>query len=131
MESGVAEAAAAAAAAAWTLYSRASNEMRASYVLLVYRLNDLVGSDVGFHVGKNFLDSFPDRVYISQLIPMMNQLKRLGEKTGKGFYKVRRYVCCRGEDSESMIVPLQEDGLLQGGGERRPARAFAWWAHRF
>jgi len=47
-----------------------------------------VGSDVGFHVGKNFLESFPDRVYISQLIPIMNQLKRLGEKTGKGFYKV-------------------------------------------
>jgi hypothetical protein len=52
------------------------------------RLNDLVGSDIGLHVGKNFLDSFPERVYISSLIPLMNQHKRLGEKTGKGFYKV-------------------------------------------
>lgn len=52
------------------------------------RLNDLVGSDVGLHVGKNFVDSFPERVYISQLIPLLNQHKRLGEKTGKGFYKV-------------------------------------------
>lgn len=25
------------------------------------RLNDLVGSDIGLHVGKNFLDSFPER----------------------------------------------------------------------
>lgn len=58
-----------------------------------FRLNDLVGSDVGFHVGKNFLESFPDRVYISQLIPIMNQLKRLGEKTGKGFYKVGARTC--------------------------------------
>ena len=53
------------------------------------RLNDLVGSDVGLHVGKNFLDAFPDRVHVSHLIPLMNQHKRLGEKTGKGFYQVR------------------------------------------
>lgn len=53
-----------------------------------HRLNDLVGSDVGLHVGKNFVDSFPERVYISSIIPLLNQHKRLGEKTGKGFYKV-------------------------------------------
>ena len=51
-----------------------------------FRLNDLVGSDIGLHVGKNFLESFPERVYISQVIPLLNQHKRLGEKTGKGFY---------------------------------------------
>ena len=48
-----------------------------------------MGSDVGLHVGKNFLDSFPDRVHVSALIPLLNQNKRLGEKTGKGFYQVR------------------------------------------
>ena len=47
-----------------------------------------MGSDVGLHVGKNFIESFPDRVVVSQLIPELNRLKRLGEKTGKGFYKV-------------------------------------------
>lgn len=26
-----------------------------------FRLNDLVGSDIGLHVGKNFLESFSDR----------------------------------------------------------------------
>lgn len=53
-----------------------------------FRLNDLVGSDIGLHVGKNFVDSFPERVYISQVIPLLNQHKRLGEKSGAGFYKV-------------------------------------------
>lgn len=38
------------------------------------------------HVGQNFIDSFPERVVRSQLIPMMNKAKRLGEKTGRGFY---------------------------------------------
>lgn len=51
------------------------------------RLNDLVGSDIGLHVGKNFFDSFPERVYPGQLIKLMNEAKRLGEKSGAGFYK--------------------------------------------
>ncbi len=46
-----------------------------------------MGSDVGLHVGKNFVDSFPERVYTSTLIPLLNQHKRLGEKTKAGFYK--------------------------------------------
>jgi enoyl-CoA hydratase/3-hydroxyacyl-CoA dehydrogenase len=54
----------------------------------VCRLNDLVGSDIGLHVGKNFVESFPERVYVSQLIPLLNAAKRLGEKSGSGFYKV-------------------------------------------
>lgn len=52
-----------------------------------FRLSDLVGGDVGLHVGKNFVESFPDRTYKSALIPMLNDMKRLGEKTGRGFYK--------------------------------------------
>jgi 3-hydroxyacyl-CoA dehydrogenase len=45
--------------------------------------------DIGLHVGKNFVESFPERVYTSSLIPSLNEAKRLGEKSGKGFYKVR------------------------------------------
>lgn len=30
------------------------------------------------------------QVYVSHLIPLLNEHKRLGEKTGKGFYKVGR-----------------------------------------
>ena len=54
-----------------------------------FRLNDLVGSDIGLHVGKNFVEAFPERVYASHLIPLLNEAGRLGEKSGAGFYKVR------------------------------------------
>lgn len=46
-----------------------------------------VGGDVGLHVGKNFIESFPERVVKSHLIPLLNEAGRLGEKTGSGFYK--------------------------------------------
>lgn len=55
-----------------------------------FRLSDLVGSDIGLHVGKNFVDSFPERVYVSRIFPLLVEAKRLGEKSGAGFYKVRR-----------------------------------------
>jgi enoyl-CoA hydratase/3-hydroxyacyl-CoA dehydrogenase len=55
--------------------------------MCVRRLNDLVGSDIGLHVGKNIFDSFPERVYPGHLIRLLNEAKRLGEKTGAGFYK--------------------------------------------
>lgn len=32
------------------------------------RLSDLVGADVGLHVGKNILDSFPERSYPARII---------------------------------------------------------------
>ncbi|KAI8110882.1 hypothetical protein M9434_004456 [Picochlorum sp. BPE23] len=51
-----------------------------------FRLSDLVGADIGLHVGKNFLDSFPDRCYPARIIMILNEKKRLGEKTGSGFY---------------------------------------------
>jgi 3-hydroxyacyl-CoA dehydrogenase len=46
-----------------------------------------VGSDIGLHVGKNFIDAFPERVVKSHLIPLLNEANRLGEKSGAGFYK--------------------------------------------
>ena len=52
-----------------------------------FRLSDLVGGDVGVHVGANFVESFPERVYRTNLIPSLVAAKRLGEKTGAGFYK--------------------------------------------
>jgi 3-hydroxyacyl-CoA dehydrogenase len=50
------------------------------------RLMDLVGGDISLHVGANFVENFADRVYTSHLIPLLNDAKRLGEKTGKGIY---------------------------------------------
>eukprot|EP00210_Caulerpa_lentillifera_P001123 g1082.t2 len=55
-----------------------------------FRLSDLVGADIGLHVGKNFSDCFPERVYKTQLLTLMNKLNRLGEKTGVGFYKFQK-----------------------------------------
>ncbi|KAK9812903.1 hypothetical protein WJX72_005569 [[Myrmecia] bisecta] len=52
-----------------------------------FRLSDLVGADIGMHVGKSYLEAFPDRVYVSKLIMGLNAANRLGEKTGQGFYK--------------------------------------------
>jgi enoyl-CoA hydratase/3-hydroxyacyl-CoA dehydrogenase len=52
-----------------------------------FRLSDLVGADVGLHVGSNFVQAFPERVYKAGLILALNQAKRLGEKSGAGFYK--------------------------------------------
>lgn len=52
-----------------------------------FRLSDLVGADIGLHVGKNFIDSFPERCYPARIIAILNEKKRLGEKTGSGFYK--------------------------------------------
>jgi enoyl-CoA hydratase/3-hydroxyacyl-CoA dehydrogenase len=39
-------------------------------------------------VGKNFVDSFPQRVFVSSIFPLLVEAKRLGEKSGSGFYKV-------------------------------------------
>ena len=37
-------------------------------------------------MGANFHDSFPERVYKAPIFPALNDAKRLGEKTGSGFY---------------------------------------------
>jgi len=52
-----------------------------------FRLSDLVGGDVGFHVTKTFVGAYPERCYQSQINPLMFEDKRLGEKTGAGMYK--------------------------------------------
>eukprot|EP00191_Tetraselmis_sp_GSL018_P016528 CAMPEP_0177592728 /NCGR_PEP_ID=MMETSP0419_2-20121207/8721_1 /TAXON_ID=582737 /ORGANISM="Tetraselmis sp., Strain GSL018" /LENGTH=580 /DNA_ID=CAMNT_0019083627 /DNA_START=497 /DNA_END=2240 /DNA_ORIENTATION=+ len=52
-----------------------------------FALSDLVGADIGFHVGSNFVESFPERVYQSTMLVEMNRQRRLGQKTGAGFYR--------------------------------------------
>lgn len=52
----------------------------------VFRMSDLSGLDIAVHVGGIISQAYPDRVYLSQLIPSMKAAKRLGEKTGAGFY---------------------------------------------
>ena len=46
----------------------APDERRSLAAPLGRRLSDLVGADVGLHVGKNILDSFPERSYPARII---------------------------------------------------------------
>ncbi|XVE82165.1 hypothetical protein DITRI_Ditri15bG0124900 [Diplodiscus trichospermus] len=51
-----------------------------------FRLADLVGFGVGVATGMQFIENFPERTYKSMLIPIMQEDKRAGETTRKGFY---------------------------------------------
>ncbi|KAI8010235.1 hypothetical protein LOK49_LG06G03289 [Camellia lanceoleosa] len=50
------------------------------------RLCDLVGFGVAIAAGTQFVENFPERTYKSMLIPIMQEDKRAGEATRKGFY---------------------------------------------
>ncbi|KAK6930185.1 Enoyl-CoA hydratase/isomerase [Dillenia turbinata] len=52
-----------------------------------FRLADLVGFGVAVATGMQYVENFPERVYKSMLIPLMQEDKRAGETTRKGFYK--------------------------------------------
>ncbi|GAB2266672.1 hypothetical protein Dimus_001666 [Dionaea muscipula] len=51
-----------------------------------FRLVDLVGFGVVVASGGLFIQDFPDRTYKSMIIPLMQEDKRAGESTQKGFY---------------------------------------------
>ncbi|XP_049363813.1 glyoxysomal fatty acid beta-oxidation multifunctional protein MFP-a-like isoform X2 [Solanum verrucosum] len=51
-----------------------------------FRLCDLVGFGVAIATGGQFVMNFPERTYKSMLIPLMQEDKRAGETTRKGFY---------------------------------------------
>ncbi|XP_050217152.1 glyoxysomal fatty acid beta-oxidation multifunctional protein MFP-a [Mercurialis annua] len=51
-----------------------------------FRLVDLVGFGVGVATGMQFIENFPERTYKSMLIPLLQEDKRTGEASRKGFY---------------------------------------------
>ncbi|KAF3975732.1 hypothetical protein ACB098_02G049900 [Castanea mollissima] len=51
-----------------------------------FRLADLVGFGVAIATGMQFIENFPERTYKSMLIPLLQEDKRAGETTRKGFY---------------------------------------------
>ena len=60
----------------------------------VCRLSDLVGADIGFHVGKNFLDEKPEQFYPAAIFKLMVDHNMLGEKTPSGgFYSFEKNKC--------------------------------------
>lgn len=51
-----------------------------------FRLIDLVGFGVGIATAMQYIEHFPERTYKSMIIPLMQEDKRAGESTRKGFY---------------------------------------------
>eukprot|EP00243_Klebsormidium_subtile_P003768 TRINITY_DN17368_c0_g1_i1.p1 TRINITY_DN17368_c0_g1~~TRINITY_DN17368_c0_g1_i1.p1 ORF type:complete len:722 (-),score=202.60 TRINITY_DN17368_c0_g1_i1:241-2406(-) len=51
-----------------------------------FRLADLVGMQVAYLTGKQYLAEWPDRTYGSKMIQLLFDDKRFGERTKKGFY---------------------------------------------
>ncbi|KNA11657.1 hypothetical protein SOVF_133270 [Spinacia oleracea] len=51
-----------------------------------FRLIDLVGFGVGIATAMQYIEHFPERTYQSMIIPLMQEDKRAGESTRKGFY---------------------------------------------
>jgi enoyl-CoA hydratase/3-hydroxyacyl-CoA dehydrogenase len=70
-----------------------------------------VGADIGLHVGANFIDSFPERVVQSKLIPLLNEAGRLGEKSGAGFYKYEK----RKQAKDPSLAPILEQSRKAAG----------------
>lgn len=51
-----------------------------------FRLADLVGFGVAVATAMQYVEHFPDRAYKSIIVPLMQEDKRAGETTRKGFY---------------------------------------------
>ncbi|MBP88969.1 MAG: multifunctional fatty acid oxidation complex subunit alpha [Planctomycetaceae bacterium] len=49
-------------------------------------LYDLAGLDTAVYAGRTMWEAFPERIVASPLLPAMVKAKRLGRKTGVGFY---------------------------------------------
>ena len=69
------------------------------------RLSDLVGADIGLHVGSNFLQEWPGRTYKAYIFKLMNDHKLLGEKTGAGFYTFDQDKCAYSCTSSQAPLP--------------------------
>jgi 3-hydroxyacyl-CoA dehydrogenase/enoyl-CoA hydratase/3-hydroxybutyryl-CoA epimerase/3-hydroxyacyl-CoA dehydrogenase/enoyl-CoA hydratase/3-hydroxybutyryl-CoA epimerase/enoyl-CoA isomerase len=73
-----------------------------------FTLYDVVGLDTAFYAGHVMYEAFPDRVVTSPLLPAMVEAKRLGQKTGVGFYKYAGGKKGKGEPDptlESVVAP--------------------------
>jgi hypothetical protein len=81
-----------------------------------------VGADIGFHVGKNFLDEKPQQFYPAAIFKLMVDHNMLGEKTPSGgfysFEKNKCAVCSHASGSDGMLnvstVLTQASSRLSG-----------------
>ncbi|WP_425616771.1 3-hydroxyacyl-CoA dehydrogenase NAD-binding domain-containing protein [Anatilimnocola sp. NA78] len=66
-------------------------------------LYDLVGLDTAFYAGRTMYEAWPDRVRASPILPALIKRKRLGRKSGSGFFAYR----------EAVQEPLDDEGTAQ------------------
>jgi 3-hydroxyacyl-CoA dehydrogenase len=75
-------------------------------------LMDMLGIDVCAHVGEYLYSQYGDRVEPAKLFPKLLELKRLGEKSGAGFYV---YSDPGAESIAEIVQRMQEAGEVQTG----------------
>ncbi|XP_040867219.1 peroxisomal fatty acid beta-oxidation multifunctional protein MFP2 isoform X2 [Glycine max] len=94
-----------------------------------FRLVDLVGFGVAIATGMQFIQNFPERTYKSMLIPLLQEDKRAGETTRKGFYlyddkckpspdpELKNYIekarSFTGVSVDPKLVKLQEKDIIE------------------
>ena len=75
-------------------------------------LMDMLGIDVCAHVGRYLYSHYSERLAPVKLFDKLVEMKRLGEKTGVGFYV---YTATDAEPLEAIIKRLQDSGEVETG----------------
>ncbi|KAL2339020.1 hypothetical protein Fmac_013466 [Flemingia macrophylla] len=94
-----------------------------------FRLADRVGFGVAIATGMQFIQNFLERTYKSMLIPLLQEDKRVGETTRKGFYlyddkrkarpdpELKSYIekarSMTGVSVDPKLVELQEKDIIE------------------
>ncbi|KAG6726411.1 hypothetical protein I3842_02G080000 [Carya illinoinensis] len=94
-----------------------------------FRLADLVGFHVAIATSMQFVQNFPERTYNSMLIPLLQEDKREGETTRKGFYlydekckaspdpELSKYIeksrCINGVTIDPKLMKLAENDIVE------------------
>ncbi|XP_042966985.1 glyoxysomal fatty acid beta-oxidation multifunctional protein MFP-a-like isoform X2 [Carya illinoinensis] len=94
-----------------------------------FRLADLVGFHVAIATSMQFVQNFPERTYNSMLIPLLQEDKREGETTRKGFYlydekckaspdpELSKYIeksrCINGVTIDPKLMKLAEKDIVE------------------
>ena len=55
-----------------------------------FKMSDLSGLDVFEKVGNIMYSAYPNRSYKGSLVSLLVNQKRLGQKTGQGFYRYQK-----------------------------------------
>ena len=77
-----------------------------------FTLMDMLGVDVGYHVGKYLNGEYGDRMPAAALYEELYKARRWGEKTGAGFYN---YTAAEVEPLDNIIARLQAEGKSRKG----------------